>query len=36
MPAKATLLRLVIETRDRAHRDEVQAKLAAAGFKLRM
>ncbi len=35
LPAKATLLQLVIETRDRAHRDEVLAKLAASGFKVR-
>ena len=35
LPAKATLLQLVIETRDRAHRGEVLARLAAAGFKVR-
>jgi threonine dehydratase len=33
LPAKGTLLELVIETRDRAHLDEVMAKLGAAGFK---
>jgi len=32
LPAKGTLLELVIETRDRAHLDEVLAKLRAAGF----
>jgi threonine dehydratase len=35
LPAKATLLQLVIETRDRAHLDEVLAKLAAAGLSAR-
>lgn len=35
LPAKATLLGLVIETRDQAHLDEVMAKLLAAGFKAR-
>jgi len=35
LPAKATLLELVIETRDRAHLDEVMAKLSAAGFQAR-
>jgi threonine dehydratase len=35
LPAKATLLELVIETRDRAHLDEVMARLAAAGFSAR-
>lgn len=33
LPAKGTLLELVIETRDRAHLDEVLTKLSAAGFK---
>jgi threonine dehydratase len=36
LPAKATLLQLVIETRDRAHLDEVLARLGAAGFKVRL
>jgi threonine dehydratase len=35
LPAKATLLELVIETRDRAHLDDVMARLAAAGFSAR-
>jgi threonine dehydratase len=35
LPAKATLLQLVIETRDRAHLDDVLAKLNAAGLSLR-
>ena len=35
LPAKATLLQLVIETRDRAHLDEVLTKLAAAGLSAR-
>ncbi|MCA1458150.1 threonine ammonia-lyase [Bradyrhizobium sp. BRP22] len=35
LPAKATLLELVIETRDRAHLDDVLAKLAASGFSAR-
>lgn len=35
LPAKATLLELVIETRDQAHLDEVMAKLVAADFKAR-
>jgi threonine dehydratase len=35
LPAKATLLELVIETRDRAHLDEVLAKLSASGFSAR-
>ncbi|MGJ4939513.1 threonine ammonia-lyase [Bradyrhizobium sp. HKCCYLS1011] len=35
LPAKATLLELVIETRDQAHLDDVMAKLAAANFKAR-
>jgi threonine dehydratase len=35
LPAKATLLELVIETRDRAHLDDVLARLGAAGFKVR-
>jgi threonine dehydratase len=34
LPAKATLLEVVIETRDRAHLDEVVARLRAAGFEL--
>jgi threonine dehydratase len=33
LPAKGTLLELVIETRDRAHRDEVMARLSAAGYR---
>jgi len=33
LPAKGTLLELVIETRDRAHLEDVLAKLGAAGFK---
>jgi threonine dehydratase len=35
LPAKATLLQLVIETRDRAHLDEVLVKLSAAGLAAR-
>ncbi len=35
LPAKATLLQLVIETRDRSHLDDVLAQLAARGFKVR-
>ncbi|MCS3445224.1 MULTISPECIES: threonine ammonia-lyase [Bradyrhizobium] len=35
LPAKATLLELVIETRDRAHLEEVLARLGAAGFAVR-
>jgi len=35
LPAKATLLELVIETRDQAHLNDVMAKLAAANFKAR-
>jgi threonine dehydratase len=35
LPAKATLLELVIETRDRAHLDDVLVKLAASGFSAR-
>ncbi len=35
LPAKATLLELVIETRDRAHLEDVLAQLAAAGIKVR-
>ena len=35
LPAKATLLELVIETRDQAHLNDVMAKLASAGFKAR-
>ena len=33
LPAKGTLLELVIETRDRAHLDEVMTKLGTAGFR---
>jgi threonine dehydratase len=33
LPAKGTLLELVIETRDRAHLDDVMAKLGASGFR---
>jgi threonine dehydratase len=32
LPAKATLLEVVIETRDRAHLDETVARLQSAGF----
>jgi threonine dehydratase len=35
LPAKATLLELVIETRDRAHLEDVLAKLASSGFLAR-
>jgi threonine dehydratase len=35
LPAKATLLGLVIETRDQMHLDEVMAALAAAGLQAR-
>src|SRR5689334_143201 len=35
LPAKAALLQLVIETRDRPHLEEVVARLTAAGFNLR-
>jgi threonine dehydratase len=35
LPAKATLLELVIETRDKAHLDDVLARLCVAGFKVR-
>ncbi len=35
LPAKATLLELVIETRDRAHLEDVLSSLSAAGFKAR-
>ena len=35
LPAKATLLELVIETRDQAHLNDVMAKLVAADFKAR-
>ena len=34
LPAKGTLLDVVIETRDRVHLDETVAKLRAAGFEL--
>jgi threonine dehydratase len=33
LPAKGTLLELVIETRDRAHLDDVMARLCTSGFK---
>jgi threonine dehydratase len=33
LPAKGTLLELVIETRDRDHLDDVMTRLGAAGFK---
>jgi threonine dehydratase len=36
LPAKATLLELVIETRDKAHLDDVLARLSACGFKVRL
>jgi threonine dehydratase len=36
LPAKATLLELVIETRDKAHLDDVLARLNASGFKVRV
>ncbi|TDM81666.1 threonine ammonia-lyase, partial [Lactobacillus crispatus] len=32
LPAKATLLELVIETRDRAHLEDVLARLDVEGF----
>jgi threonine dehydratase len=35
LPAKATLLELVIETRDRQHLEDVLAQLAAEGIKVR-
>jgi threonine dehydratase len=35
LPAKATLLQLVIETRDRAHLDDVLTKLSSAGLDVR-
>jgi threonine dehydratase len=35
LPAKATLLGLVIETRDQTHLDEVMAALVGAGFQAR-
>ena len=35
LPAKATLLQLVIETRDSAHLDEVMARLSASGLSAR-
>jgi threonine dehydratase len=35
LPAKATLLELVIETRDRDHLDDVMARLEAAGLSAR-
>lgn len=36
LPVKATLLQLVIETRDRAHLDDVLARLGAAGLRVRL
>jgi threonine dehydratase len=33
LPAKSTVLRVVIETRDRAHLNETVAKIRAAGFQ---
>jgi threonine dehydratase len=33
LPAKGTLLEVVIETRDRVHLDDVMAKLGASGFR---
>jgi threonine dehydratase len=36
LPAKATLLELVIETRDKVHLDDVLARLNASGFKVRV
>jgi len=36
LPAKATLLELVIETRDKAHLEDVLTQLAAAGIKVRV
>jgi threonine dehydratase len=35
LPAKATLLELVIETRDRVHLEDVLAQLTSAGIKVR-
>jgi len=35
LPAKAALLQIVIETRDRSHLEDVVARLTAAGFNLR-
>jgi threonine dehydratase len=35
LPAKAALLQLVIETRDREHLNDVLAQLAARGFGVR-
>jgi threonine dehydratase len=35
LPAKATLLELVIETRDQAHLEDVMARLSAASFQAR-
>jgi threonine dehydratase len=35
LPAKATLLELVIETRDRAHLNDALARLSEAGFRAR-
>ncbi len=36
LPAKAALLQIVIETRDRSHLEDVVARLTAAGFNLRV
>ncbi len=36
LPAKAALLQIVIETRDRLHLEDVVAQLTAAGFNLRV
>jgi threonine dehydratase len=35
LPVKATLLQLVIETRHRAHLEDVLARLSASGLKVR-
>lgn len=34
MPAKGTLVDIVIETKDRAHADETVGKLKKRGFKI--
>jgi threonine dehydratase len=36
LPAKAALLQIVIETRDRSHLEDVVSRLTAAGFNLRV
>ena len=36
LPAKAALLQIVIETRDRSHLEDVVARLTASGFNLRV